>query len=68
MTKFLNKYFEVTNKRFNNLKRRRYILQSNRLCTWCAPHKGCNSKTGEFYTHYGDRSWKRFRKTQYKNE
>jgi len=62
MTKFLNKYFEVTNKRFNNLNRNKELALHGK-CPWCPTGKGCNA-----WSKWEDRSWKRFRKTQYKNE
>lgn len=31
-------------------------------CPFCGPHSGCNWRPSQW-----DRSWKKFRKTQYKN-
>lgn len=42
----------------------RYLCDKHGYCVLCWPHRGCNSE--RIRCKY--RSWKRYRKTQYKNK
>jgi len=52
------KLTETTNSRVYKLVRLNYA----KGCPICGPHSGCNSTRSK-----DDRSWKNFRKTQYKS-
>lgn len=53
-----NPYEYELNRKFITRKRLYQLLS----CTFCGPNRGCNSKWG-----YGEgRTWKQYRKTQYK--
>ena len=52
----------TNNSRVYRMTQQRIISLEENKCFFCGPHSGCNS-----WRKYGDRSWKRFRKTQYKN-
>jgi len=58
-----NDYKLITNR--NSLKKLRmsHIYSADGLCTICGPNQGCNRA----YSQGVRRSWKKYRKTQYKN-
>jgi len=54
---------ETGHRRVHKLLYRADINNQESLCHLCSPHKGCNSGFGKQY----QRSWKKFRKKQWKN-
>ena len=60
MRKVNNIIKTATNSRYYRMARRFSVLSEWGRCTLCAPHNGCNAR------NMSDRSWKNFRKTQWK--
>jgi len=50
---------EITNSRIYKLT----AINYKRECPICGPHSGCNADSSQ-----DERSWKKFRKTQYKTK
>lgn len=52
----------TTNKRVYKMLLRKLIYDKGGLCHYCGPHSGCNSNRG----NKSHRSWKQYRKYQWK--